>query len=154
MSPGRQAGLSRRPCVAPQPLAVPPVRGPELDLSFPLCCHVTSTINGEVCGCIIHACSFSVQSYVRIMTQMKRLNQHVNERDTPHFQGPPTLSRPSFQGPPILKEKLERPVSGEEERGCRAVRGAELGRLWWPWLPAHVKLRAAVPKPAVQAQLF
>ena len=43
------------------------------------------------------------------MAQIKRLslNQHVNERDTPHFQGPVALSRTSLQGLLILKEKLQ-----------------------------------------------
>ena len=51
-------------------------------------------------GCIVNTCSFSLQIYVLIMTQIKRLSlhHHVNERDTPHFQRLIALSRTSYQG--------------------------------------------------------
>lgn len=49
-------------------------------------------------SCIINACSFSLQIYVSIMTQIKRLSLHqnVNERDTPHFQRPIALKAGPF----------------------------------------------------------
>lgn len=81
-------------------------------LLFLRCLHIISTINHVMFGCIINACLFSLQIYVSIIAQIKRLsfNQHVNERDTPHFQGPVALSRTTLQGLLILKEKLQLPV--------------------------------------------
>lgn len=63
-------------------------------------------------GRIIDACSFSLQIYLSIMTQIKRLslNQNVNERNAPRWQPPVAFSGPVLQGPLILKERLQLPV--------------------------------------------